>query len=336
MSAAPVLAVLPASIPLALCLLGISFVFTGVEAGLLAVNPARLRTRARGGDKPAQRLERLLSHPERLLATALLVTNFMDLAALALITGRAVAAFGLRGYVLALVVALPTYLIGVRLLPKALFRRFPVRTLAALAGLLELTSRLATPLLAFGASLSRALGLGRAFDPLRLSIAREQFQVLLTGETATAGVLTPLQREIIARSLAFRRLPVGECKLALPPTSQVPAGARVTDLLRLVGKSDVSAATEEGSGKIRVLERVKELVFDRDPNQRVDRLPEPFRMAQSEPAHRVLRKLRAERREVALITDERGNPVGYATADHLVQVMLGGRSERREKKGKPN
>jgi hypothetical protein len=72
----------------------------------------------------------------------------------------------------------------VRLLPKALFRRFPYRTLALLAGALELTTRLLAPLVALAAGMSRRLGLGRAFDPLRLSIAREQFGSLVAADVA--------------------------------------------------------------------------------------------------------------------------------------------------------
>ena len=90
-------AIQPASLLLAAICLAVSFVFSGVEAGLLAVNPARLRTRARAGERAARRLERLLQRPERLLATSLLVTNFMDLAALALVTDTLVESLGLWG-----------------------------------------------------------------------------------------------------------------------------------------------------------------------------------------------------------------------------------------------
>src|SRR5690349_23964238 len=43
----------------------ISFLFSGIEAGLLALNPVRLRHRAKSGDGGAQRLQRMLKQPER-------------------------------------------------------------------------------------------------------------------------------------------------------------------------------------------------------------------------------------------------------------------------------
>jgi Mg2+/Co2+ transporter CorB len=52
----------------------ISFLFAGIEAGLLALDPVRLRHRAKSGDRGARRLQEMLKEPDRLLITVLLVT----------------------------------------------------------------------------------------------------------------------------------------------------------------------------------------------------------------------------------------------------------------------
>ena len=41
----------------------ISFLFAGIEAGLLALDPVRLRHRAKSGDRAAQRLQKMLENP---------------------------------------------------------------------------------------------------------------------------------------------------------------------------------------------------------------------------------------------------------------------------------
>ena len=104
----------------------VSFLFAGIEAGLLAVDPVRLRAQAKHGQHAALRLERLLNHPERLLVTVLLVTNMADILALILLTRRLVRTFGNGGFFIALLVALPIYIFVLGVLPKSLFRRFPV------------------------------------------------------------------------------------------------------------------------------------------------------------------------------------------------------------------
>ena len=125
----------------------VSFFFAGIEAGLLSVDPVRLRHQVKQNRPAALRLERLTKRPERLLVTVLLVTNFANILGLLLLTKLLVAQFGTLGFLLALVIALPIYLFVLSVLPKALFRRFPFRALAALGGVLEWFSILLWPVL---------------------------------------------------------------------------------------------------------------------------------------------------------------------------------------------
>jgi Mg2+/Co2+ transporter CorB len=118
---------------IALCLL-VSFVFSGIEAGILSVNRVRLKHRVKLRDRAALILELLLERPERILVTVLVVTNLMNIFAITLAASELIARFGTRGYWITLIAFLPVYLLGVELLPKSLFRKFPYRALAMLAG----------------------------------------------------------------------------------------------------------------------------------------------------------------------------------------------------------
>jgi len=73
-----------------LCCWIVSFVFAGIEAGLLSIDPVRLRHHVKQNRPAAVRLNRLLNRPERLLVTVLLVTNLADILALLLLTRRLV------------------------------------------------------------------------------------------------------------------------------------------------------------------------------------------------------------------------------------------------------
>src|ERR1041384_7910798 len=111
----------------------VSFFFNGIESGLLAIDPVRLRRNVKRRMPAALRLNRLLKSPERLLVTVLLVTNAVDILGLLLLTRELVRAFGYPGFILSFVIALPVYLFVLGVLPKSLFRRFPFRALAGLA-----------------------------------------------------------------------------------------------------------------------------------------------------------------------------------------------------------
>src|SRR5262249_38807604 len=85
----------------ALCL-AVSFVFSGIEAGILSVNRVRLAHQVRQREAAALVLERLLGHPERLMITVLIVTNLANIFALVLVADWLVAHLGQRGYLVAL------------------------------------------------------------------------------------------------------------------------------------------------------------------------------------------------------------------------------------------
>ncbi|MBA3608927.1 MAG: DUF21 domain-containing protein, partial [Chthoniobacterales bacterium] len=72
----------------------VSFVFGGIEAGLLSLDQVRLRHQVKSRNRSAILLDQLLKKPERLLATILLVTNLADIAGLLLLTKKLVALLG--------------------------------------------------------------------------------------------------------------------------------------------------------------------------------------------------------------------------------------------------
>jgi len=105
---------------LGLC--AVTFLFAGIEAGLLSVDPVRLRHHVKNKTPGARRLARLLEEPERLLVTVLVVTNAADIIALLLATREVVTSIGHAGYFIMMVVAIPIHLF-LLVLPKSPRRR---------------------------------------------------------------------------------------------------------------------------------------------------------------------------------------------------------------------
>jgi CBS domain containing-hemolysin-like protein len=187
----------------------ISFIFAGIEAGLLSLDQVRLRHQVKLQNRSAILLDRLVKDPERLLATILLVTNLADITGLLLLTRHLVSWMGASGYVGALLVAAPIYLFLLGVLPKALFRRFPYRALAAFAGLLVFTSRLLWPVLELGALIGRLL-FRRTKAPPRLFAAREDLKQL-TLESERQGALSAAERAMI-HNVVGRNGPAAESR----------------------------------------------------------------------------------------------------------------------------
>ncbi len=321
---------LPSFILFACCLL-VSFLYAGIEAGLLSLSRPRLRSRIHRGERGAVRLGRLLAHPGRLLATVLLVTNFANVAALVLITDAAVRTLGAPGYLYAGAAMLPVYLLGLQLLPKALFRRFPYRATAALAGLLEVTSRLLWPVLIPGRFL-----LGRTLlppvptleaDARRVSAARQDFKAL-TAEGGRTGALSPAEHRMIDNVLDFEALTTREVTEPLPDGYRLAGAAgevRVADLLAFAQARELDyLPVFDADGSLLALLDVFVLRLERDADRAAAAYLRraPLIAAPEDPALRTLRRLRSVRLGVAAVRDAAGRTTGFVRTGELLQRLV--------------
>ncbi len=303
----------------------VSFLYAGLEAGLVSVSRVRLRSRAEGGDRGAVRLQRLLLHPERLLATVLLVTNFADVAALILVTEAFVRRWGPIGYLWAGLALLPVYLIGVQLLAKSLFRRFPYRGLAALAPLLEATSHVLSPLMSVGSWLTQRWFPADGSRLHGLFAAREEFKSL-AAEGERVGALSAAERGLIHNVVDFNGLTARD--FILPATAALPVESidRVADLLKFAqenGNLEYIPVVDPAGKLVALIER-DALLFDRDlQRSAISYLRRrPLTVTPAEPASRVLRRLRAARMTAAGVEDDDGRFIGAVRTRDLLQRLV--------------
>ena len=228
--------------------LAVSFVFSGIEAGILSVNRVRLRHRLKLKDPAAKVLNKLLADPERTLVTVLLVTNLMNICALILGVQMAVSAFGDWGYFLSLLVALPVWMLGIELLPKSVFRRMPYTALAFLSGPLRLADYALSPMHALGGRLTRPLFLRRPAQRLKLFGGREDFKYL-TFISEKDGSITAQERGLIHSVIDFRNLTARQAMTPIEKIACISSTATLLearDLARSLGVDRLPVRNEQG------------------------------------------------------------------------------------------
>jgi CBS domain containing-hemolysin-like protein len=304
------------------CLLAVSFVFSGIEAGILSVNRVRLRHHVKNRDRAAIRLKRLLDHPERLLVTVIIVTNLMNIAAITLTAQTLVQHVGWRGYLLTFALFLPLNLFLLEVLPKSLFRRFPYRALALLAEPLRIADLLLTPLHFVGWRLSRLFFGKRPAEQQKLFVGREDFKYF-TVESESIGALSPTERAMIHNVIDFRAVTARELMIPLDRVKTVSPRETVGELLaRSLPAGRQRWPVLDETGKITGVVDTFELALDVpredavEPHQR-----RIVRVAPNEPAYAALRKLRAARVALAVI-EEAGTAVGIVTTEDLVRRLI--------------
>ena len=301
----------------------ISFCFSGIEAGLLSVNRVRLKHRLKHRDKAAITLNRLLEHPERLLVTVLLVTNLMNIFAVTLATQQFVARFGNTGYFLALILFLPVYLIGLELLPKSLFRRFPYRSLAAICGPLRVADLLLSPFHFIGMRVSRGLLGKQAGERQKLFVAREDFKYL-TIESERQGALGKDERQMIHNVVDFRAIKASDVMLPLANVQTIAAAAPVEELIERSRHCNIDRwpVTNE-AGEIAGLVNVLDVALDGRPRSMTEAYQRRIvKVNVDEPAYSIVRKLRAARVTMAVVLNASGKQIGVVTWEDLIRRLV--------------
>ena len=301
----------------------ISFLFNGIESGLLSIDPVRLRQNVKRRVPAALQLNRLLKHPERLLATVLLVTNAADIIALLLLTSQLFRWYGYAGFLFALIIALPVYLFVLSVLPKSLFRRFPFRALAWLAGVLQFTSILFSPLLELGARLGKLLLPGHAGKRGRLFAAREELKQITT-ESEREGALTATERAMIHSVVDFRGSKIRDVMVPSAKVAALRSGASTQEALELsastgLDRLPVIAPDGQPAGLVNVLDILLEPNGNKPLSEYVRRI---VTAKIDEPTYRVMQQLRGARLSLAAVVDQKNNFRGIVTVEDLTRRLV--------------
>jgi CBS domain containing-hemolysin-like protein len=301
----------------------VSFLFAGIETGLLALDPVRLRTRAKNGDSAAVRLERLLRNPERVLITVLLLTNAADIIALLILTHRLVRSFGPVGYALAIVIALPVYLFALNVLPRSLFRRFPLRAVARFSRLLELAINILWPVLAIGEWIMRHV-FARGKSAPRLFAAREELKQI-TIQSERGGALSSAERAIIHNVVDFTAVKVRDVMVPRAKTVSLEIGETPVHVLQLSEQTGIDRfpVLEEAQpiGLINVFDILVDTAVPQNLREYIRRI---ITASESESAYRVVRRLRAARIGLAAVVDSRQQFSGIVALEDLIRHLVRG------------
>ncbi len=297
----------------------LSFILAGCEAALLAVSRVRVRHAANEGDMRARRLLPLIEDRDALLGAVTVANHVTALTAFLVIAWKLVGCCGWWGYVVAFALGLPVFLVGLEILPKKLFRRYPFRMLRRSLPVLQVVG-LFRPV--FG-GLLRRVPQGESWEVPTQSAAREDLLALakrLTYQEQLASAACAM----IGRVLDYRRLRVRDLmvplsrSVALAP--DVPVHVAV-ELARSRGLEAVPVLGETGDfvGVFEPAQCGPQPPEDRLVRQHMRSL-EQFK--EEEPALRVLQRLRKRGRMVALVLDGNGEAAGVVTEQALLRPLL--------------
>ncbi|MCE9518477.1 MAG: CNNM domain-containing protein [Verrucomicrobia bacterium] len=199
---------------------------------MIGVSRVRVRHAADDGDKLAERLAQLLKQRQELLRAAMTAHHFCSITAFGILALLCHKAMGPWGFLLAAVIAVPVYIIGLELAPKAWFRLFPFRTLRRLTFVLTLLRATTLPWRIFARKTSTILT--DALD------AESTAGVLQLSDNIISLKLLPENAAALLSNYAkFSTLHAKDVALPLDAVSAMPAEMPLTAVLQIAAQSSV-------------------------------------------------------------------------------------------------
>ncbi len=312
-----------------LALLPLSFCLSAIESALLSVSRVRVRYHASSAVRTADKLAILLSRKEQVVTSVTVLNHLVNLAAFALIIRFLVLEFGTVGYLAAFLGALPIYLIGLEVAPKAIAQRTPFRLLITLFPLANLANMLLGP----------AINLGRFFSPWLIKVdqsiassedrLRQEFKTI-TREITKSGALGKVENRMIQRLIESRDISASDAMIPLSQVTAVPLTMPVRTLLNLASETrydqfPVMGLSGSFVGTIDVFDTLLSVDLHGRVGDYIKKLPTfPTTAGISE----ILYQLRRGGWEIAEIADENGDPLGITSAEDLLAIILGEREQR--------
>jgi CBS domain containing-hemolysin-like protein len=312
--------------------LGVSFLLSGMEAGVFALSRVRVRRLMRSGNSNARRLNRYLEHPEDFLWTILVGNTLANFGAATLVVIGSKQfirehwlLFGL-GFLLG---ALVFYALC-ELLPKMLFRLYPNRLCLWLSGPFSGLHLLLRPVVALmrwlSAGLLRFSG-GRTLAP-KVFGTREELRVLMQ---ESAGELSTEERGMINRVLDLQNLTVSHVLVpltrAVTVTTETPVSTAVT-LCRERGLSRLPVWRQDSSAPPRLIGmfNLKSLLYRAaiDANKRVADYTQPAAFVDADMRlEEAMRHLQRAGQRLAIVLGRDGREAGIVSLQDILKALFG-------------
>jgi CBS domain containing-hemolysin-like protein len=314
---------------LVLCL-PLSFLLSGMEAGVFALNRLRVRRLARAGRPSAKLLHRFLENPERFLWTILVGNTLANF----LILGWTLAKLhewlpGQRAWIVAIFAAVVfLFYTFFDLLPKMLFRAHPNSLCLSAANVFRPVNFALSPLVAIVADISGLiLGWtgGRVFTG-RLFGSREEMRVVMQ---ESAQAFTSDERVMINRVLDLQNYTVGQIAIPLAKTVTVEKDTPVGEVLKLAQERNLSRLPvwELRDGRrIAGLLAVNALLFsdalDLQSPAALHVTPALF-MEEDVRLEVALRRMQRAGQRLAIVLARDGSEAGIVTLEDILKLMFG-------------
>ncbi|HXC99860.1 MAG TPA: CNNM domain-containing protein [Verrucomicrobiae bacterium] len=314
-----------------LACMGLSFLFSGMEAGVLALSRLRVRQLMRTGNRRAVILHGYLEKPEDFLWTILVGNTLANLAAVGLLAVLLHQWLGNWPVLLTVSFLAVMFLFYAlcELLPKMLFRMFPNRLCLGVAGPFRFIHLVLSPLVLFMTRLSRGLlhwtG-GKTFTG-NLFGSREEMRLFMQ---ESAQGLTSEERMLINRVLDLQNITVRNVMIPMEQVATVTMQTPMGDALKVSQERNVYQLPvwrgESGAMRIAGLMSLRAVLYqaELDPSRTAGDYVKPaFFLDEETRLEEALKRMQRGGQRLAIVLGRDQREVGIVSLQDILKVIFG-------------
>jgi putative hemolysin len=309
----------------------LSFLFSGMEAGVLALSRLRIRHMMRAGDPRARVLVEYLDRPENFLWTILVGNTLANLVAVSLLVLLLHKLLGQWPALLALSFILAMFLFYAlcELLPKMLFRMFPNRLTLMMARPFRFIRRALSPVVAVMTALSQGLlhwTEGKTFRGLMFG-SREEMRLVMQ---ESAQGLTSEERLMINRVLDLQNIRVHDITIPMVNVANVTTQTPMAEALRISQELKLSRLpvwrVEGGQRRVVGILSLRAVLYqaELDPAKTAGDYVKPaLYMPEETRLEAALKRMQRSGQRLAIVLGHDGKEVGIVGLQDILKVIFG-------------
>jgi len=309
--------------------IALSFLFSGMESGVLALNHFRIRQLMRAGNKRARALHGFLENPEDFLWTILVgntVVNFVIFS-----VGIVKLRDRLHGHtalwLIIFVLGVFLFYIFCELVPKTLFQRYPNRLTLLLARPFRLIHNVLAPLVALAAWIARGLlhWTGGTTFTGRLFGSRDELRFVMQ---ESAPDLTSEEKAMINRVLDLQNLRVRHVAIPMAARPTVSASTPMSYVLALCRERnfDRIPVLDTKTGRVAGIFNLERLLYSIDLDRTKPAgayMEPPFFLPEELRLEEALRRMQDTGRRLAVVFSPDHGETGFISLQDILRVIFG-------------
>ena len=315
---------------LLLCLF-LSAFFSSSETAFISLQRVRLEYLVDTRGKGAQRVLRMIQHPEKFLSVVLLGNTLVNTAAAALATALAIKYWPEQGVLAAAIGVTVILLIFCETTPKTFAARHPERLAMTFVRPLELVSWFFTPFVIvlswIASGFTRLVG-GTPVD--RSIVSDEEIRTMIS-VGHKEGTVEENEAKMLHKVFDFGDRPVREVMVPRPEVICIEEGSTISDFLSLYTESPLSRfpVFRENMDNVVGILAIKDVLMAQakasiDGDTIIDNLVRPAYFApETKHISDLFVEMRDKNYQMSVVVDEFGGTAGIVSLSGLVEEIVG-------------